>query len=375
MLSNYSSYIELLAAVYTSMYIGDLFSDFWTPNYFEKLKTALENNRPTNQITTIDDLIKKNRSWVKKMKDRIKRRAVLMFFTTTFLLLLVGIEASNIENSVVIGKLYNSLILVLLVEFITYILLLRKWVFSKWKFTILSIFSLLVIGVLAYFIEIPFLSYITPYHKWIVPFVLSLITIPIIWQLFVSWLFSSAYSGYIRSKLLKEWDMYDAAKKAIEEGKRELMPREYEEALLGGICSRASTSPSDICVQHFYDRFEERLQDLCKPPQAYVMIWSWFCYKTVSVYNSLKNCVHRKSKNSVSDVFSDIRPLPIVKDGTISINYSREYAEYQMEKAKNKKLTLKVFCNDYGYNRHEMITWLRLHNNQQDSTGGVICRK
>lgn len=364
MLSNYSSYIELLAAVYTSMYIGDFFSDFWTPNYFEKLKTALENNRPTNQKPSIDDLIEKNKSWVQKMKDRIKRRAVLMFFTTTFLLLIVGIEASYIENSIVIGKLYNSIVLVLLVEFSVYMLFLRKWIFSKWKYTILSIFSLLVIGILAYFIEIPFLSYINPYHRWIVPFVLSLITIPIIWQLFVSWLFSSAYSGYIRSKLLKEWDMYDAAKKAIEEGRREFLPRVYEEALLGSICSRTSTSPSDICMQHFYDRSEERLQDLCKPPQAHVMIVSWLCYKIGSVYNLLRRSVNKKLKNVGEDTFPDNRNLSVVKDGTVLINYSKEYAEYQMEKAKNKKLTLKVFCNVHGYNRHEMITWLRQHNNQ-----------
>lgn len=364
MLANYSSYIELLAAVYTSMYIGDLFLVFWTPNYFDKLRDALEMYKSEKHAYSIEELMKSNEHWVQETKDKIKRRAVMMFFTTTFLLLVVGVESSNSNNPQVIGKLYNSVVLVLLVEFIIYISLLKKWVFSKWKFTILSISSLLIIGVLAFYIEIPFLAHFNSYHKWFVPFVLSLITIPVIWQLFISWLFSSAYSGYIRSKLSKEWKMYDGAKKALEKGKRELMPREYEEAILGGVCSRISTSPSDICVQHFYDRFKERLQDLCKPPKAYVLIWSWLCYKISSGWHFLKALFTKKTENDNSDVFSNIDDLPTERDGTISINYSREYAEYQMEKAKNKKLTLKGFCNNHGYNRHEMITWLRLHNNQ-----------
>lgn len=369
MLADYSSYIELLAAVYTSMYIGDLFLDFWTPNYFEKLKNALKMNNPDNLTPSIEELIKKNEYWAQKTKDKIKRRAVMMFFTVTFLLLVVGVESSNIDNSQIIGKLYNSIILVLLVEFVIYIFFLRNKVFSKWKYTILSIFSLLVIGVLSYFVEIPLLSYVDRYHKWIVPFVLILITMPVIWQLFVSWLFSSAYSGYIKSKLSKEWDMYADAKKAIEEGKRELMPREYEEALLGGICSRTSTSPSDICVQYFYDRFEERLQYLCRPPKAYVLIGSWFCYKKHVIWHSIKKVLAKKTKkDNVNDVFSNIDVLPVVKDGTVSINYSKEYAEYQMEKAKCKKMKLKEFCDNHGYNQHEMIAWLRQHNNKQNST-------
>lgn len=365
MLANYSSYLELLAAVYTSMYIGDLFLEFWTPNYFDNLRNALKSYNPDNQTISIEELIESNEYWVQKTKNKIKRRAVMMFCTTTFLLLVVGIESSNVGNSLLLGKLYNSIVLVLFVEFVLYICLLRNWVFSKWKFTTLSIFSLGVIGLSAFFFEIPLLSYINPYHKWIVPFVLSLLTIPIVWQLFVSWLFSSAYSGYIRSKLSMESNKYNRAKRAIEEGDSEAIPKEYKKALLGGICSNTRTSPGDICMQHFYDRFGERLQDLCKPPRAYVMIWSWCCYKLVSFFHFLKDVFSRKSKNVHSESLSVNGVSLVVEDESVSINYSKEYVEYQMEKAKNKKLTLKEFCNSHGYNRHGMITWLGQHNNQQ----------
>ncbi len=361
MLANYSSYIELLAAVYTSMYIGEFFTDFWTPNYYNKLKIALKEHKPDDKYISVDGLVKKNKLWVLELKGKIKRRAVLMFFTTTFLLLVVGIESSNSGNAFMLEKLYNSVVFTLIIEVVIFLILLKDVIFLKWKYTILSICSLLIIGILTYYIGVPFNNYIVSSHKWFVEFVLCVVTFPIIWQLLVSWLFSSAYSGYINSKLLLEHNKYDQARRAIDENNQELLPKEYKQILLQNLCSNKTASAGDTCVQHFYNSFEERLQDICKPPQLYVMIGSWISYKWHCLWHFILSKLRCEQKRIINEFQSQSADV----NGEIIINYSKEYVQYQMERAKNKKLKLKEFCNRNGYNSHEMIAWLRQYNNKR----------
>lgn len=361
MLANYSSYIEVLAAVYTSMYIDKALTEFWAPDYFLKLKQDIDQYQLTGDDVLRKKLFNENSAWISQLKNRMKRKAVFMFAITVFLLIFIGMENSIVTNmdTIQLTNLYN---VTLAVAFITTIVttIFQHILFSKWKYAIFSIITLPCLFLLLWYGNWDFISYMTPLNTYAAYIVLFLITLPIIWQLFVNWIYSSAYSGFIKSKLEHERYLYTRACSAINNSDTSLMPKEYKEFIAECVVSAdKNRSLDDICIQGFVERHMERLKKHCTQPSISTIILSWCNYKLKAIASFFKRNLN--TKGTATDSMSNTSATQNATN--VTINYSKEYADYLMEKSKrNGKYSIREFCKSNHYDCNAMIAWLKSRN-------------
>lgn len=357
MLANYSSYIEVLAAVYTSMYIDKALTEFWAPDYFLRLKQDIDQYQLTGDDVLREKLFNENSVWISQLKNRMKRKAVFMFVIIVFILVFIGMENSIVTNmdTIQLTNLYN---VILAVAFITTIVttIFQHFLFFKWKYTIWSIVVLSCLFLLLWYGNWDFLSYMTPLSIYAAYIVLFLITLPIIWQLFVNWIYSSAYSGFIKSKLEHERYLYTRACSAINNSDASLMPKEYREFIAECVVSAdKNRSLDDICIQGFVERHMERLKKHCTQPSIWTIIFSWCHYKF------RKATTLFKKKVPATDTIPNTSTIQNVSN--VTINYSKEYADYLMEKSKrNGRYSIREFCKSNHYDCNAMIVWLKSRN-------------
>ena len=103
-------------------------------------------------------------------------------------------------------------------------------------------------------LNIGFIRDITENINTIVPIVLFL---PLVYQLFVSWLYSDNYYYILGRKIMTEHDLYS---KAINAKEPEEVPDEYDKAIKTTFFDKQKDSKSDTKVTNIVSKLNERLQ-------------------------------------------------------------------------------------------------------------------
>ena len=188
MISNLSSLIQLFAAIYMTMCFENTFlSRFWTQDPRKKIAETLE------QLHLPGDV------------RRMRKRGTFMFLVSVFLLIVIGFEKGIATHTGYLG-LSCSYILFALATVILFICdrrIMKEWgVGYRNIFIFFAVYTLLIIG-------IPFLPWYGPFWMqfcfWLkLSAKLSIIfavVFPVVWSLYVNWLYSNYYLKYVISEL------------------------------------------------------------------------------------------------------------------------------------------------------------------------------
>lgn len=202
MISSLSPFIQLFAAIYLTMCLDNLFiRRFWSQKYNVKINNALDSiNMP---VEARKPTIRRAKKINEVEELRMRKRGTFMFIMAVFLLILIGFEEdlANVAGCITLSYSYCFLTYMVIVFY-----LLDESIMSHW----LKEYFLTLILIVVFFVLLFALSHLGIYMydskdegvmriaRIMVVLVLS---IPVVWQLFRSWLYAKYYLSYVLSEV------------------------------------------------------------------------------------------------------------------------------------------------------------------------------
>lgn len=197
--SSFSSLIELFAALYLTICLDDLLlRRFWTIDYAQKVESKFSSIKiPPLAKKQVTDEANKLSSEEEK---RSRKRGAIMFGMSIILLIIIGFEDTFLKyGTPILSTSFSIIAVYFLIHYIWDGKLLKSW----WK-----VLEIIIIGALLFSICVfgaARSNQISNYINTKLAFfdlgaqILLVITlvVPILWQLFRNWLYSSYYLDYI----------------------------------------------------------------------------------------------------------------------------------------------------------------------------------
>lgn len=266
-LINFSSLIEVITAMYVTMMIDNFLADIWTPGYKNSLSKMIEDMKIPG-VSFIAKNISGNIDYHSSViKNHMRRKASFFIVFCLSLLLLAGLE----PHSGVLPQYGYRLVFCLCGVAFLFML------FGKWSFaTISGVCSCVLIYVITILIcyFTPLLRLFSDQHiateKVSICFLLVVLLTPILWQLFIIWVYSSLYKGFMENKIAKEAYLYGRAFIAYRLRNMSALPEEYQ------LVARDFLNPvdenQDSSLESLTNIIIGRLEMICNPPRPLVIL-------------------------------------------------------------------------------------------------------
>ena len=273
LLSNYSSFLEIITGVYISMCMDDILKGLWSPKYYEDLKSALKEYYLKNHDDFIDRIVNKNTEKAESIKQYMKNRAAFFVTICLILLFLSGYEVFFFSHKIEFHKpqFFVATWGIMLLFF-------NRILFSSKQYTALAIILLVLLSSISYILDCAYFQWVVP-NCLVVNLVLAFLIIPIIWQTFVCWMFSSAYKGYIRNKLEKGKISYELAEKGLAEHNPDIIPIRYKDIYTQiSIKSDNAEEAKGKCLDNYLELMESEIAEASDPKSVFKIFVSWFLF-------------------------------------------------------------------------------------------------
>lgn len=274
-LQNFSSLLEVYTAIYVSMFIDDILSNIWTPSYKQKISQLIQNmNIPAISFFQIqvEDNIDDN---AVKIRDQMKRKAIFMFSVCMSFLLIAGLE----ENSLILPKYGYRIVASLSIVSLLFTIF-GRWLFRNKSRVVLCVFAYVALLIVLYFTDITrnfsILYCGLSEYKVTLCLLFFALTLPIVWQLFLIWIYSSLYKGYMYEKLAKETYIYGKAFLAYKIKDMAALPKEYETVARDFVV--AQPMDGDTSLNSLNMILVKRLEKLCQLPKVMNVFLSWMYF-------------------------------------------------------------------------------------------------
>ena len=328
MISDFSSLIELFAAIYLTISLDDLLlRRFWTPDYektvnteFAKIKMPDIAKRP---------IIKTTGEYSAYEEKRSRKRGGLMFGLTVMLLIMIGFN----EYLFPLGQFGKAIMLIvfLFTELIIYIFdksCLKSW----WSVLFSSILIPAILGITA--LTLPE----TDHYKQLAEdnygvlvliakiFMVATLVLPVIWQLIRNWLYSRYYLNYIVEQTWVKAKEYDTALRCDPKRGNKIadVALPYHDAVLEAVAA----GDGDRVITPFLKVLESELKSIEFVPSLLPLIrYSFYYNKKYNPSTRRLRFLYNKYKKK--------SPMPkmekFCEDHCIDTNVFRAYHQKQME--------------------------------------------
>lgn len=357
MIANFSSFIEFLAAIYVTMCLDNqICRNFWTPDYFDSMKTILGGYDFEGSSNLFQKLQDEIRNIYGRISNLSQKKGGFMLGFCVWLLILIGLE-ENVKD-----VLWGYIPFLLSCFYVFIIVFFSKFILYKWKFVILSLLGLFATFVISYIYANQiyiWVNSITPKLLELKCFVFIIVLLlPILHQLWVNWIYSSVYKGYLKEQVKLEYDKYKRSKEGIERRKKDMIDSEYLEAWND---QYFKNEDSDQSLTIFNRVLYSRLLKIASPNigilcYSYLKHWVMRVYKIVGKKTDENNDEIENLSDTSNDIFS------VIPKERVKLDFSEEYKEYCQWKNNRKcKKSIKDFCIEKSINAKDMIAWLRVN--------------
>lgn len=260
---------QLFAAIYITLAVDiQFFQRFWSQTYYHTVTKIIDkynfNKSSKLQQELLSDIKQQATSW----ETSSRKRGILMFGFCLAVLIYATFETPTGSN--------DTYIRVILFSLFTFIVAL----FSHKLLS--SLISSIIIGlILVCLLLIPYQgAFIKHFPNLLnianVEFakiiIISTLGIPILWQLFSNWLYSTIYTKYLIKLLNKEADDYKATIIAKRERDSSKLPESYKSVMAS--LQIAGETNEDVQVTEINNVLNQRLKEACKYPSFYTLLKS-----------------------------------------------------------------------------------------------------
>lgn len=291
MYSDFCTYFEILAALYTSMCLDDILKNIWTPSFYKDLERELGNSILEGHGDMAERMVKEASNKVDSIKRYMKNRSMFLLILTIAIILLFGLEDmyANYKNEEIQLVIETTIPTMVMVAFLTIIFFNEK-LFDRPQHLFLSFFGVILLTFLFIVVNELFMDCFRFPIAIGICIVLILMTLPILWQLFVLWVFTNGYKVYISELLRKEKDKYNRIVAAINSNDTENIPQEYLNNL--GKLAIQKTSEQNreqLIVQCLNDYLEEMDNEIAQAGRMKSILKIFFSWMSFSVKNQIQH--------------------------------------------------------------------------------------
>lgn len=334
MLANYNSYIQFIAAIYLTLSIDNtLFRSIWSMTYVENLFNAFSNVKldlPSKFEENFRNIIKTKAQSIEK-QSRI--RGSFMLSICVALLIFSGIEISLLAS--ITDKLVIQSFLIPYSIFTSVLFISIIWLIC-WQTNYIKVF----ISILAIIIT----TFLSLLWKDNIFFLLNdqvkgklvgtidiitvlIITIPLLYQFLINWLYSDIYYYYVGNKINEEISEY---RNAINANSPENVLQKYTTAFTQAYFD-SKNKGSDTVLTEVNKIFNEQLEIVIQSPRIIELI--------------KYHITHLKTNKSTPFEFKDNNPIQ--NDTVPRSDYKRNDSKTLMEKFKQEKRINKTKMKDF----------------------------
>lgn len=359
MISSFSSFVEFFAAIYVTMAINnDFCSNFWTPQYYKEMESLLDTYDFSGSSSIHDKLMGEIKAKYEMMQNHAHFRGFILLTLCVFLLMFMGYENESDSGSVrhYVPLLYSMV-------FVGFIVLFSSILLVKWKWTVLCVCAyLLFYSVLKFgdwdVVANNCLSIFLFEYKCLL--LIGVIIIPIVYQIFVYWLHSSIYKGYLKHHVSLEYNRFKNSMAGIKARDKSRVDEIYMKAW----SEEAFVSSGDPTLTCLYSVLNKQLLIIASP-SYYKLLSSWVKFHINKISPKLKKEIIGSMTEPVVGESAFPQNMSIQNESIrLSVlDFSKEYADYLLwKKTAGKKNSVTAFCHLRNIPLKDMKAWLRVNN-------------
>ena len=337
MVADYSSFLEFVGAVYFTMSLSEyLTSKIWNPEDAKKFERALDGLGMKDDTEFKKAVLVANTKKGEKLQAELSKKSLIGLFVIAFLLMFCGYEQSVKDTGDVEALSLLQLELSYSCGYFIFTMFVLQWVvFKKWKYVVFYILSIVGFFTLirwnvwvfnCYDIEIVMVNNIGVE-------VCVTVSIPILWQIFITWIHKSVFYGYVKSKIKDAQLVYNNVVEYAKTGQYDMLPPQYHEIYMRNSQASEDTTPRqamDDSLTEYKGALYNDIRVIGLKVRLYQLIYSWFKYRCKSMLAWFRNLWKHKSV---------VRPKKLMVE-----NYADFAEKYKTMKAQNKNLKMKDFC-------------------------------
>lgn len=353
MISDLSSFVEFFAAVYVTMAVNnDFCSNFWTPQYYKEMEILLSKYHfswSSSMSNELNETIKQNYTKVQK-NARLKGTILLVLC----ILLLISM---GFENECNFNKITFHTPILYCILFTSIVLIFSKFLVKNWRHVlgVIAIYGIIFIITKfihwEYFNQNKVIEWMFDYRKYLL---ILIIVLPIFHQMYIYWIYSSIYKGYLKHRTNEENKKYVSSMEGIKNRQKNKVDKIYLDKWTD---SKFNQPSSDITITDFNDVLFNQLLKSATPTQ-FDLLKSWIKFKIDKLYRNTSRNSGETDNNIQQQTQS---PLSKYKKQ----DYSNEYKDYSTWKKKQPttKRNLKTFCNEKNIIYEDMLHWIKSKKN------------
>lgn len=331
---------------------NDFCRKFWTPDYTIGFKHTLSKYNFEGSSKFFDGIVDGYTAHHRAIEDISQKKGAVMLALCIAALAFLGFEDGLDRRGTAIGFYFAAAM--------SFIILLFPHTFiRKWKRVVLSLLVIAVVTVLGYIYTENLIPY-TARLRWLYDYrkiaLVIVLLFPIIHQLFINWMHSGVYLGYLNSRFSHEYDVYERSMQGVKQNNRDMVEEDYFQAFGTAKINNSGQDSENV----FTEVLKSRLKDKSTPGNTQ-LICSWLKYRVHRLRlpgaATDTKATEEIPKTAVSDV---VKPTP-------ALDFAKEYNQYETEKQKNGRLKLKEFCHRENINYKDMHAWVRVFKSQKAS--------
>lgn len=348
MISAFSSFLEFLAAIYTSMYFDKVF-DFWSPKYKRNLHEALENNNWTKDTLFSSNLKTACKEWYNGVRKSMLNKAAFMILSIVVILVFAGFEDS-IDDSLK-NAYYSAFVLTWTITFLIILVIFRRFFFSKVKTMLLALSFEIALFIVSFKYIVPFLPDTFSLYNYTRIALLLFTLLPLTIQIISSWLSSTPYSKYVEKRLPSFKKEYDVAQTSLKTRDVSLVNNEFKDVITAMFVQGETC---DTSMQKYQELLRKKMLSTCQPKTVSVILWSWLVFQCEYLFEKVSK--KQKEELEVEVVYE----MPVqFRAKQANVDYAEEYKKYCTEKDQDWRLNIREYCKKHNLSPSAMISWVK----------------
>lgn len=348
MVTDYSSFLEFIGAVYFSMSLDEILTrKIWSPLDIKKESRALDYLGMKDDDDFKNAVLDANKKKGEILQHELTKKSVIGLFVIAFLLVFCGYEQEiynpdNIEplNLLQLELAYSCVI------FISSLFILQYKLFEKVKYV-----TLYVIGLFVSFLVIRWKTLV--YNNSCVEhfvieniglFVCVIVTIPILWQIFITWIYKSVFYGYVKTQIRNAQAEYARVLDLVKKQQFNQLPKQYHEIYMRTSQASNDTTPKqalDDSLTEYQGALYNEIRTIGLKIRLSQLMLSWIVYKTKKFLRWVKELLSSGGKSLMKS------------KKLVEKNYEDYAKKYKNMKLQNKNLKMKQFCEIVNINFEE----------------------
>ena len=348
MVADYSSFLEFIGAVYFTMSLDEILTrKVWSPLDIKKESRALDYLGMSDDDDFKNAVLDANQKKGEILQQELSKKSVIGLFVIAFLLVFCGYEQEiyNPDNTEPL-KLLQLELAYTSVLFISSLFLLQYKLFEKVKYV-----TLYVIGLFTTFIVIRWKTLVfnnSSIEQFVVDniglFVCVIVTIPILWQIFITWIYKSVFYGYVKTRIRNAQTEYARVLDLLHKHQYDQLPKQYHEIYIRITQASNNTSPQqalDDSLTEYQGALYNEIRTIGLKIRLSQLMLFWIVYKV------------KKFLRWVKELFTSGGKSLMKSKKLVEKNYEDYAKKFKNMKSQNKNLKLKQFCEIVNINFEE----------------------